>query len=1015
MNDDRGSIWRKWDLHVHTPFSVLNNGFGEDFDSYVKTIFKSAIDKNISAIGITDYFSIDGYKKIINEYIGKEEKLKEIFTKTEIEQIQKILILPNIELRLHDLVGGRRINFHVIFSNEVSIRDIEEHFLHELDFVHESMPFEKDNTRKLKESNLIELGEKLQKEQGEFEGQSPLYTGMLTATVQHKDISEILQDSRFLKKYLIGVPSDEDLSKIKWTGQGHMIRKSLIQKSNFLFASAQSTIEFGLGKKHNSIDEFIEEFKSLKPCIWGSDSHDFEKLFEPDLERYCWIKADTTFEGLRQIIFEPEERVFIGKRPQFIDGVNNNPTKYFNKVVVKPVDSYSGKNGKWFENTTINFNSGLCAIIGNKGKGKSAIADILGLLGNSKVSITENKDGLFSFLNKSKFCKKGFAENFDATLYWNDGTNKTRNLSEDIDFTDNEKIKYIPQKFFEDLCSTQEDDNFREELNNVVFSRVDSKYKLARTSFHDFIEYKSELITNDIESSIIRLKEINSTIITLHQKQSPEYLVSIENKIKGKKEELTAHQKIKDEITVIKNPSEDKQLSEEQKAKSERISKLTEQQNTIQSKIDKTEKKQEQLEINKFELERILEDITDLEEYFSFWKSERKELFEKYELNIEKLVKFKADKEQISVKKNLIDVELKKIEIILSNESQKGDDGNELSLIIKKEQILKEKSNLEGELEKPFKDFHDYQLKLKEWETKKKEIVGSSDTPNSLLFFQNEKNYIENVLAQELETSITTRNDIVKEIFEKKREIQDIYNNIKKSISDLLSKYSSDQEISLETSFEFDSEFFKSFHRNYINRYGAFYQKDDSFLHELTNKYDFDKENEVVEFLNMLVGLEIHFKENSELNFLNYLFSLEYLNPRYNLKLNGKSLRELSPGERGGLLLIFYLILDKDDKPLVIDQPEDNLDNQSVSEILVPYIREAKKRRQIIMVTHNPNLAVVSDADQIIRMNIDKENDFLVSQISGAIENPSINKAIVDILEGKMKAFNNRRLKYQDN
>lgn len=96
----------------------------------------------------------------------------------------------------------------------------------------------------------------------------------------------------------------------------------------------------------------------------------------------------------------------------------------------------------------------------------------------------------------------------------------------------------------------------------------------------------------------------------------------------------------------------------------------------------------------------------------------------------------------------------------------------------------------------------------------------------------------------------------------------------------------------------------------------------------------------------------------------------------------------------------------------MIDQPEDNLDNQSVSEILVPYIREAKKRRQIVMVTHNPNLAVVADADQIIQMNIDKENEYLVSHISGAIENPEINKAVVDILEGKMKAFNNRRLKY---
>jgi hypothetical protein len=392
MNDNKGSIWRKWDLHIHTPYSVLNNGFGDDFDKYVTNIFKSAIEKNIAVIGITDYFTIDGYKKIISDYINNDEKLKELFSDTEIQKIKKILILPNIEFRLHELIEGRRINFHVIFSNEVSIRDIEEHFLHELDFVHESLPFDKDNRRKLKESNLIELGDKLQKEQTEFVGQTALFTGMLTATVQHTDISKTLQDTRFSKKYLIGVPSDEDLSKIKWTGQGHMIRKSIIQKSNFLFTSTPNTIEFGLGKKHDTQENFIKEFKSLKPCIWGSDSHDFDKLFEPDLERYCWIKSDTTFEGLRQILFEPEERVFIGKRPQFLDTIKNNPTKYFSKLIINPVDTYRGINGKWFENTTIEFNNGLCAIIGNKGKGKSAVADVLGLLGNSKVSITDQKD-----------------------------------------------------------------------------------------------------------------------------------------------------------------------------------------------------------------------------------------------------------------------------------------------------------------------------------------------------------------------------------------------------------------------------------------------------------------------------------------------------------------------------------------------------------------------------------------------------------------------------------------------
>lgn len=63
-------------------------------------------------------------------------------------------------------------------------------------------------------------------------------------------------------------------------------------------------------------------------------------------------------------------------------------------------------------------------------------------------------------------------------------------------------------------------------------------------------------------------------------------------------------------------------------------------------------------------------------------------------------------------------------------------------------------------------------------------------------------------------------------------------------------------------------------------------------------------------------------------------------------------------------------------------------------------------------VTHNPNLAVVSDAEQVIYASINKEDDFKFSVISGSIENPVINKKIVDVLEGAMKAFNTRKSKY---
>jgi hypothetical protein len=146
--------------------------------------------------------------------------------------------------------------------------------------------------------------------------------------------------------------------------------------------------------------------------------------------------------------------------------------------------------------------------------------------------------------------------------------------------------------------------------------------------------------------------------------------------------------------------------------------------------------------------------------------------------------------------------------------------------------------------------------------------------------------------------------------------------------------------------------------------------------------------------------------------FYDFTFSLGYLSPIYRLTWEGKGLEQLSPGERGNLLLIFYLLVDRDDIPLVIDQPEENLDNQTVVRTLVPCMKDAKKRRQIVMVTHNPNLAVVCDAEQIVYAEIHKEQGHEVAYVAGSIEDPIINKKIVDVLEGTRPAFDKRDAKY---
>ena len=110
------------------------------------------------------------------------------------------------------------------------------------------------------------------------------------------------------------------------------------------------------------------------------------------------------------------------------------------------------------------------------------------------------------------------------------------------------------------------------------------------------------------------------------------------------------------------------------------------------------------------------------------------------------------------------------------------------------------------------------------------------------------------------------------------------------------------------------------------------------------------------------------------------------------------------------LLLVFYLLVDKDDIPLLIDQPEENLDNQTIFKVLVQCIRTAKARRQVIMVTHNPNLAVMCDAEQIICASCDKAGKRF-SYISGAIESAPTKDRVIEILEGTQPAFDNRKRK----
>ena len=99
--------------------------------------------------------------------------------------------------------------------------------------------------------------------------------------------------------------------------------------------------------------------------------------------------------------------------------------------------------------------------------------------------------------------------------------------------------------------------------------------------------------------------------------------------------------------------------------------------------------------------------------------------------------------------------------------------------------------------------------------------------------------------------------------------------------------------------------------------------------------------------------------------------------------------------------------------PLVIDQPEHNLDNESIMHLLVPCFKEAARRRQVIVVTHNPNLAVVADADQVIHARIDRADGHRIEYVTGSLESSSVSKLVVNVLEGTLPAFQQRGSVYE--
>lgn len=979
MVHNRGALWRIWDLHVHTPAT-----YGGEYKEFIK----NAQDSDASVIGLNDYCTIEGYETIkgLGGIPGK-------------------VIFPVVEFRMHNLLttkrnpNGVRLNFHVIFTNDDRIFPKIKTWVQSIDCLDEK-------------GETIQLG---------------IASDLAKISFDFEKIIKSLKDYGLYEDHaLVWLPYDEygGIDEIDPHTDG-LFKLSLIKKAHIMGSSTKKQIDFFKWEDDKfSKEQYENLFDKPKPCIKGSDAHKinypFGKLQNKDSQpdnKYCWIKADTTFDGLKQIIIEPD-RVYIGEEPDLLKRVKSNKTKFIKSLGVKKTPN-AFLEDVWFEDYHVELNSALVAIIGNKGGGKSAITDIISLCGN-----THQDPAHFSFLTKEKFRKPkpfNLSEKFEATLTWEDETTSIKKLNENPNKELTERVKYIPQHFLERLCSNVDSDEFEKEIKQIIFTHTPIDNRFNKNSLDELIGYKSSLIFEEITQILNDISKVNTEIIRFEKLSSPSYKRSIEDKLKLKLVELESHNSTYPAKPLVETEDDKAGMS------------FNELEN-LRAEISNCEKEITTLKTTRSELVLSIEELNQAQQYYEqqgeklakISNSDYHKNLVKYEIDTTQVFNYSINVAPIKSKLSDLGSELDKIELLLDINAEKSKT-NYLTTLNNK------LSKLQEELDKPAKEHQKYLDDLKNWEANKVKIEGDTTTDESLNFYKNQIIYLDGQLKLDLIEAQGKRVDLIHQLFDKKKSLvairKELFKPVTQFISDfkeLKARYDVKLDVCLEMK-SFSDTFFLKVNQQ---KKGTFCGKEEGYkkLAEIIERATFDTSESFINFTSELMdnllfdkrnnneeGLEIEsqLKKGVELNELyDFIFGFEFLQPVYNLKLGSKALKELSPGERGALLLIFYLVLDNDDMPLIIDQPEENLDNESVYHILVHFIKKVKEKRQIIIVTHNPNLAIVCDADQIIHMNIDKMDKNIVRYHCGAIENAITNKTVVNILEGTLPAFNNRDLKY---
>lgn len=235
------------------------------------------------------------------------------------------------------------------------------------------------------------------------------------------------------------------------------------------------------------------------------------------------------------------------------------------------------------------------------------------------------------------------------------------------------------------------------------------------------------------------------------------------------------------------------------------------------------------------------------------------------------------------------------------------------------------------------------------------------------------------------------------------------YQTLQESIDTLNER---DLAIKVELVYRGGKKAFEDFLKNTVHGSGITGIKINKIVETYTDPIDiyFDLEDTSSELHNILKG-GTHTQNFIEYFQRNISAALTFQVPnRYILKYHGKDIRGHSLGQRASAIMVFLLARQENDL-IIIDQPEDDIDNQSIYRDVISELNKLKGKTQFIFATHNPNIPVLGESEQVFTCRFEEEK---MKIYSGSIDTPRIQQSIIDIMEGGQDAFKQRERKYQE-